>query len=233
MHTTHTLRTSSFAITVDGAAAGLDAVLPGFGAGDRLGVVVRRPCGGVGASALILAAVTAFYDVQRARSDDFFIYPDYFLFHVGERHGDHGMLDVWPIHKEVVVQDEPEALLQAINDRGVTRLVVEDGVAGEPELAAETLASAGSRIVTALAYSAGGRVRDGDVAITGSTDTEGYVHDVLDGSTDVSADQRRAIADGRSELLADGAPTETYRRISLEEALGLLAPQPHLQAVAG
>ena len=106
-------------------------------------------------------------------------------------------------------------------------------MAGEPELAAETLASAGSRIVTALAYSAGGRVRDGDVAITGSTDTEGYVHDVLDGSTDVSADQRRAIADGRSELLADGAPTETYRRISLEEALGLLAPQPHLQAVAG
>jgi hypothetical protein len=233
MHTTHTLRSSSFVVAIDGAPAGLRDVLPGFGAGDRLGVVVRRPCGGVGASVLILAAVTAFYDVQRERSDDFFIYPDYFLFHVGERHGDHGMLDVWPIHKEVVVEDEPEALLQAVNDRGVTRLVVEDGVAGEPELAAETLASAGSRIVTALAYSASGRVRGGDVAITGSTDTEGYVHDVLDASTDVPADRRAAIAGGRRELLTDGAPTESYRRIGLEEALGLLAPQPHLQAVAG
>jgi hypothetical protein len=233
MHTTETLSSSSFAVSVDGAPASLDAVLPGFGDGDRLGVVVRRPCGGVGASVLILAAVTAFYDVQRARSDDFFIYPDYFLFHVGGRLGDHGMLDVWPDHKEVVVPDDPETLLRAVNDRGVTRLVVEDGTAGSPGFAAETLASARSRIVTTLSYSAGGRVREGDVAITGSPDIEAYVGDVLQGSTAVPAAERRGIAEGRRDLLADGSPTETYRRLGLDEALGLLAPQPHLQAVAG
>jgi hypothetical protein len=143
------------------------------------------------------------------------------------------MLDVWPGHKEVVVGDEPEALLRAINDRGVTRLLVEDGVAGAPELAAETLASARERIVSTLAYAAAGRVRDGDVALTGSPDTEAYVRDVLDASSAVPAGERRAIAEGRQGLLAGGAPTETYRRIGLDEALGLLAPQPHLQAVAG
>ena len=59
-------------------------------------------------------------DRQRARGGAFFIYPDYFLFHVGGPLGDHSMLDIWPSHKEVVVPDQAEALLQAINDRAIT-----------------------------------------------------------------------------------------------------------------
>ena len=73
-----------------------------------LGLVMRRPCGALGASALLTAAITAFYDVQRARSERFFVYPDYFLFHVGGPLGEHGRLDVWPRRKEVVVEDDPE-----------------------------------------------------------------------------------------------------------------------------
>ena len=233
MHTTENLRSSSFAVAIDGSPATLRDLLPGFGEHDRLGLVVRRPGGGVGASVLLLAAITAFYDVQRARSADFFIYPDYFVFHVGAPLGDHRRLDVWPDHKEVVVPDDPEALLRAVNDRGVTRLLVEDGMAGAPDLAAETIASARSRIRTALAYAPGGRVRDGDVALAGNADTEAYVGGVLEQSEAVPAERRRAIAAARADLHADGVPTETYRRIGLDEALGLLAPQPHLQAVAG
>jgi hypothetical protein len=50
---------------------------------DRLGIVVHQPGGALGASVLALATITAFYDLQRARGNDFFIYPDYFVFHVG------------------------------------------------------------------------------------------------------------------------------------------------------
>lgn len=39
---------------------------------------------------------------------------------------DHSSLDVWPPHKEVIVPNEPEQILEAINDRGITRLLVED-----------------------------------------------------------------------------------------------------------
>ncbi len=42
------------------------------------------------------------------------------------------MFDVWPDHKEVTVPDHAEELLQAINDRGITRLLVEDGAARRP-----------------------------------------------------------------------------------------------------
>src|SRR5215208_252745 len=165
MHSSRELRSSSFEITVGGRAVPLVELFDGFGERDRLGVVIRLPCGGVGASALITATITAFYDVHRARGPDFFVYPDYFLFHVGRLYGDHARLDIWPSRKEVVVPDDPEQVLEAINDRAITRLVVEEGEPGEPAFEPEALASARARITTCLAYSATGRVGYADVRI--------------------------------------------------------------------
>ncbi len=230
MHTADELRSGDLRIVVDGSPGQLGDVFPGFGEGDRLGVVVRRPCGALGASALILAAVTAFYDVQRERLADFFIYPDYFLFHVGRPLGDHGMLDVWPGHKEVVVPDEPEEILRAINDRAITRLVVEDVEPGEASFERESLASARSRITSCLAYAPGGGARDADVTVAGNVVTESYVSAVLEQSVGVDPDVRERIRGERSALLADGRPVEGYRRITLDEALGMLARQPALVA---
>ena len=209
---------------------------------------MRTPFAAVGASALITATITAFYDLQRARGPDFFVYPDYFLFHVGRPLGDHARLDIWPAHKEVVVGDDPDRILEAINDRAITRLAVEDGDghAAEPDPAAA--ASARGRMATCLAYSASGRVRDPDVRIAGNAVTEGYVAGVLDperrlaqlrarpGASalaeaaaaragEVSPEVRAGIRAGRARLQENGAPVETYRRIGLAEALGLLGPR--------
>jgi hypothetical protein len=214
MHSSRELRSSSFEIDVAGRSARIEEVFESFDEHDRLGLVLSRPFGAVGASALITATITAFYDIQRARGPDFFIYPDYYLFHVGERHGDHRKLDVWPPHKEVVVAGEPEEVLEAIVDRAITRLVVEDGEPGEPSLDREGLASAHARIVTCLAYSPSGRVADGDVRIASNAVTEGYVDAILD------AEPRIKLS--REELVEDGVPVETYRRIGLDEALALL-----------
>jgi hypothetical protein len=246
MHSSRELRSDSFEIDVAGGRVALTGLFEGFGEQDRLGVVVRGPCGAVGASALICATITAFYDIQRARGGEFFVYPDYFLLHAGGRHGDHARLDVFPARKEVVVPDEPEALLEAINDRGVTRLVVADGPSGEPELDPGEVASARGRIVTCLAYSPSGRVRDGDVRIAGNDITEGYVGAILDPESRIerlrsgdAADRARAdaiavragevapelrapIAAARAELIEYGRPVETFRRIDLRTALALL-----------
>ena len=244
MHSARELRSSLFEIAVAGRPARLEELLDGFGEHDRLGVVMSRPCGAVGASALITAAITAFYDVQRARGDDFFIYPDYYLFHVGGPLGDHARLDIWPRRKEVVVEGDPERILEAIDDRAITRLVVEDGAALERGLEAETVASARNRIVSCLAYSASGRVDDADVRIASNAVTEGYVEAILDPearmarlreegaegqaradtiairSGEVAPAVRRQISRARRELVEDGVPVETYRRIELDEALG-------------
>jgi hypothetical protein len=235
-----------FEIRIGGREASIEELFPRFGEHDRLGLVMRRPCGAVGASALIAATITAFYDVQRSRGPDFFIYPDYYLFHVGGPLGDHARLDIWPRRKEVVVDDDPERILEAIDDRAITRLVVEDGPGAERELDAEPLASARSRIVSCLAYAAGGRVEAGDVRIASNEVTEGYVDAILDPEArmerlradgqdgaaradaiavragEVAADVRREIKRARAGLVEGGVPVETYRRVELDEALSLL-----------
>jgi hypothetical protein len=232
LHSSRELRSSAFEVRLDGAATTLADVLEGFDAADRVGVVARRPCAVVGCSALLLAAITAFYDVQRARSEDFFVYPDYFVFHVGRRIGRHNRLDIWPPHKEVVVEGDPEELLRAVNDRGITRLLVEDGAPGDGGFARETLASAHARVRTTIAYSATGRVRDADVAIASNDVAETYVAGVLAQSEEVPAAERERIGVARAALREDGRPVETYRRIALDEALGLLAPRPERRLVA-
>jgi hypothetical protein len=286
MHSSRELRSSSFEVRVDGRPARLEDVFEGFGEHDRLGVVMSRPCGAVGASALITATITAFYDLHRARGPEFFVYPDYYLFHVGRPLGDHARLDVWPRRKEVVVGEEPQAILEAIDDRGITRLVVEDGEVAESELDDEVVASARGRIKTCLAYSPAGRVADADVEIASNPVTEGYVEAILDPEARVSRlraeadaaepgaggasvpqpdparagasvprvdaaeanalrariaaiesrlgeverEVRLAILRSRGDLLEGGVPVETYRRIGLDQALGLLGSKTPVAA---
>ena len=205
-----------FGIEVAGRRTRIDALFEGFGEHDRLGLVMSRPCGALGASALITATITAFYDIQRGRGPGFFIYPDYYLFHVGRPLGNHSRLDIWPRRKEVVVGEEPQQILEAVADRAITRLIVEDGAPAEPALEAETLASVRARVVSCLAYSASGRVADADVRIAGNPIVEGYVKTVLERSSDEGHLERK-------ELLEDGVRVETYRQIELAEALRLLA----------
>jgi hypothetical protein len=235
-----------FEIRIGGREASIEELFPRFGEHDRLGLVMRRPCGAVGASALIAATITAFYDIQRSRGPDFFVYPDYYLFHVGGRLGDHARLDIWPRRKEVVVDDDPERILEALDDRAISRLVVEDGPAADRELDAEALASARSRIVSCLAYAASGRVDAGDVRIASNEVTEGYVDAILDPEArmerlradgqdgaaradaisvragEVATEVRREIKRARADLIESGVPVETYRRVDLDEALALL-----------
>jgi hypothetical protein len=244
MHSSTELNSRSFEVRVGDAPASIDDLLPGFDERDRLGVVVRQPLGAVGASTLLLAAVTAFYDIQRAKSKEFFIYPDNFTFHVGRRHGDHSMLEVWPGHKEVVVTDDAEELLRAINDRAVTRLLVPDGEPTKVRFDRETLASAENRIVSAFVYSPAGRVAGADVTIAGNEVSESYVKAVLDPDDlvrmigdaadtyaqavasrgdEVPKDVRARLGAQRAGLLEDGRPVETFRRLGLDDALALLS----------
>ena len=245
MHTSVELRSESFTITCDDEPVRIEDLLVGFGPQGRLGIIVRSPCGAIGASGLLLAAVTAFYDAQRALSDDFVIYPDYFTFQVGGPLGDHSMLDVWPSHKEVVVPDDPDAILQAVNDRAITWLVVPEGEPGRPPTRRESLASADSRIVAAFAYSPTGRVRRPDVRIAGNEVTEGYVRAVLDPerllatlgdaadpyaasvsrrAAEAPPQARAQLRAARARLSRGGRPVESYRRLSLARALELLTP---------
>ena len=230
MHSTRELTTTAFTLELAGQPVTIPELFPGFDARDRLGIVVHEPGGALGASVLTLATITAFYDLQRASGDDFFIYPDYFVFHVGQQHGNHAMLDIWPDHKEVVVANEPEAVLRAISDRAITRLLVPDGLPGNPSFGRATLASGCLR--SALTYAPGGRAQDADVTAAGNPVTESYVSAVIDASAHLDCETKATLRAGRAQVMKTGRPVEHYRRVSLDMARTQLAAEQAETAAA-
>ena len=219
MHTT-ALRIEEFQITVDGRPAHLADVFPDFDEHDRLGIVIHDDLGAAGAGSLILAAVTAFYDRLRAAGEEFFAYADYFAFHVGADHGTLRKLDVYPAHKEIVVANDAEQIVRAINDRGVTRLLVPEAPtapggapasepAREPDLQPETRHSAQRRIRTALVYSPTGQTTDSDVAVRGSAHSDAYIDAMLRNPP-------------RPAETQEPQPAQSFRRMDPHQALGLL-----------
>lgn len=250
MHTGRQLDEAQFRVRIGGAPSSRAELLPGWHEHDRLGVVVHETLGTVGASLLLQLAITAYYDARRSRRQGR-LYPEMYLFHVGERHGDHGLYDVFPPRKEVLVPDDPAVILEAINDRAITRLAVVDGPvepvrhhAKEPDAALE-------RIVSAFAYAPGGRATAADVEITAldaraAVNTKVVLHPkrtyaeqqriraelrtdprvdedpAPQVAVEVPVEVRDQIALQRAAIEHDGLPCETYRRVAVEDALGML-----------
>ena len=138
MHTSRIIRTDEFEITVAGNRGTLDDILPGLTTADRIAIVTHTPGGSLAAAPLLLAALGRYYEVLRRERHEFYRYPGYFVVHVGELRAYHGWLDVWPEHKEVVVAAHAEAVLEALHDRAVTRVLLEAGPAGTGNLMRET-----------------------------------------------------------------------------------------------
>jgi len=255
---------SQFSILVDGESVDLEALFPDWHPYDRLGVVVHERFGALGATHLIQLAIVAFYDVHPGRragklraGDPLAIYPEIYLFHIGAIHGNHCWLDVFPPRKEVLLQSDASLVLEAINDRAITRLAVPDIPPVPAAHAWKEPAAARDRIVSTFAYSETGRTQDADVEIQGREPvTEFNARKILDpdgpNGTNISPAERldqnlRSVASAsspagsagladagptlteasvrRERLRADGAATETYRRIDLDEALQMLVPQ--------
>jgi len=166
MHTGIRLDLNQFTMRIGSAPAELDSVFGGFDPHDRFGLVVDRPVGGVGASLLLQLAIALFYDADSRRRGR--VYPEAYVFHVGGWHGSFGWYDVFPLRKEVVLDDDPAVVLEAINDRGITRLAVVDRLLETVRHRHQEPATALQRIRSAFAYSPSGRVASPDFELSAS-----------------------------------------------------------------
>lgn len=173
-----------------------------------------------------MAAITAFYDFYRPNLGDnpgeVWIYPDYFIFHVSDFQMDGFFLDIWPPHKEVIVEDDPEQILEAINDRGITRLIVEDNCPTDSMFLKETITSAKNRIKTTIAYSSTGRTSNANIEVTSCQKAEKMIIDSINVSKSLSNNQRQEIINQRKELYINDNIVESYRSINLDNALNIL-----------
>jgi hypothetical protein len=162
MHTRDQLHLSQF--TVDLGGGPVEDFLE-WDCRDRLGIVVDRPLGGLGASLAMQLATAEFYAHESRAARPLPLYADNYLFHVGGRWGDFSAFDFWPRRREVFLAADPAIVLEAINDRGITHLLVPDREPRECEFGFYEKEAAIDRLKLCLIYSPDGDVADGDVTI--------------------------------------------------------------------
>ena len=115
MHSTQILKSADFVFMVQDQEVEFTDLIPNFSVLSRLGIVSQQPSDGIGASNLIMACVTEFYNFYR-HQNDFFAYPDYFSFQTSNISIDYSHFDIWPSHKNLQVERKPEKILRALND---------------------------------------------------------------------------------------------------------------------
>jgi hypothetical protein len=250
------LKAGMFDIEIGGQPASIPDVFPDWHAHDRLGLVIDEALGGIGATHLLQIAMTLFYDVKPSRKSELTVYPEIYAFHVGKPRGAHAPYDFWPARREVILETtDHRVVLDAINDRGITRLAVPDRPVRDVIHRPKEEDAAFDRIASAFVYSPSGRVADPDLLIRGNDkrteynadqalkpfseerlaaikpsstrpvkerDTS-YVDWLRSRSADMTEEERQFVSQRRAELRQGGLATESYRRVSVAEALQRLA----------
>lgn len=169
MHVVSLLKTEMFDVTIAGKPASIADLFPDWHPHDRFGLVIDEAFGGIGATHLLQSAMMAYYDIKPERRTSKAVYPEIYAFHIGGGRGAHAPYDFWPARREVILRtSDHREILDAINDRGITRLAVPDRPMRDVVHRPKEEDAAFDRIASAFVYSATGIVADGDVIISGN-----------------------------------------------------------------
>jgi hypothetical protein len=168
MHVVSLLKSHMFDVRIGGKPAAIADIFPDWHAHDRFGLVIDEPFGGIGATHLLQLAMTLFYDIKPSRRTTLAVYPEIYAFHIGKGHGAHAPYDFWPARREVILSNDHREILDAINDRGITRLAIPDRQPRQVVHRPKEEDAALDRIVSAFVYSPGGRIDNGDIVIAGN-----------------------------------------------------------------
>jgi hypothetical protein len=168
MHVIQLLASDMFDIRLGGESSSRESIFPGWSAHDRFGIVIDEPFGGLGATQLIQLAAAMFYDAKPIRRTERKVYPEIYALHYGRGFGAHAPFDFWPARREAILDGDPRILLDAVNDRGITRLAIPRRPRREIEHRPKEEAAALDRIVSAIEYSATGQLDAPDFSIHGN-----------------------------------------------------------------
>ncbi len=221
MHST-TLRGSDFELLVNGTPQPHADFFSHVDKQLRLGVVAPRRVDGVGATTLIMAYITAFYDAYRTEGNDFFAYPDYFTFQPTAPVAHYTMLDIWPNHKDVLVLGSHVDMLNALNDRAVNVLLLPEATTpNTKEYERPQLESARRNIIACYLYTFNGTVADADLIIRCAKNpivpwaTTVFETNALDGDSTIT----QLKSAWEKHVATAPTLTQSFRHVPLNEAL--------------
>lgn len=220
MHTLHDLSAADFRYRTNGRTVDRAAVMPAIDVADRVGIVMGTGDEGLGAANFLLSCVIAFYDTLRERKEEFFEYPDFYTFQATTDPADYRMFDVYPDHKNVAVEAEAEAILRAVNDRGISVLLVADRPQEQPEIEAVTRRSAERTLEQAFLYNAAGRLDGGGFEVSlPRQPVADWFDATVESMTDAPGEHATALQQRQQDRIS-----QEYRKLTLDEALERLPP---------
>ena len=225
MHSSH-LRGSDFELIHDGRSVQHATHLKSFTTTYRLGLVTAHPFDGLGAAALVMGYVTAFYDRYREAGGGFFAYPDFFSFQRLLPLARYGMFDIWPDEKNVHLPEERWDALSTIASRAITVLIVPshqvptmESPVGKRERA--ILESLRRSVRVCYAYSPEGSVEDGNLTVCCANERiREWGTAVMGTIPERDHSETRRMWD---ESFTNGALTQSFNRIGLDDALSCFA----------
>ncbi|HIB89376.1 TPA: hypothetical protein EYN09_23545 [Candidatus Poribacteria bacterium] len=221
MHSTKILKSEDFVFMAQDQEVTFTDLIPNFSVLSRLGIVSQEPTDGIGASNLIMACVTEFYNFYR-HQNDFFTYPDYFSFQASEILIDYSHFDIWPSHKNLQVEREPEKILKALNDRGIDILLVPCREPIDHVFEPATLSSAKRRIQKCFLYNPGNGLPDHDLTI--KRQTAPFYDSILTVINSISDPvfRNQFLNQWREQVSPNGETIEAYCQVNMDEALRFL-----------
>ena len=148
------LRGDDFTIARDGTPVSHQHFFASHSTRTRIGLFAPKGAHGVEAITFLMAAVTAFYDRYREAGGEFYAYPDFYSCQRDTQLADYGFLDFWP-NKDVLVSDDHNETLAAINDRAIKVLLVPDSEPHELEYDGALRESAQRNLERCFVYGSG------------------------------------------------------------------------------
>lgn len=219
MHTLHDLSAGDFRYRSNDRIVERDEVVPRIGVTDRVGIVMGTGAEGLGAANLLLSCVIDFYETLGELKDEFFEYPDFYTFQATADPADYRMFDVYPDHKNVEVAADAESILQAVNDRGITILLVPNRPASEPEIEDITRRSAERTIEHAFLYHSADQLDGNDFEISVPRSTvDDWFRTTVESMTDPPTQGSPHLQRSREDWII-----QNYQPVALEEALERLS----------
>ena len=221
MHSTQILKSADFVFMVQDQEVEFTDLIPNFSVLSRLGIVSQQPSDGIGASNLIMACVTEFYNFYR-HQNDFFAYPDYFSFQTSHISINYSHFDIWPSHKNLQVERKPEKILRALNDHGIDILLVPYREPTDHVFEPATLSSAKRRIQKCFLYNTENRLPDHNFTI--KRQTAPFYDSVLTVINSISDPvfRNQFSNQWREQVHPNGETIEAYCQVSMDEALKFL-----------
>ncbi|KAA3635816.1 MAG: hypothetical protein DWP97_04075 [Calditrichaeota bacterium] len=123
MHSTF-LKSSDFKISQNGQHITHEKLLSHYSIDVNLAVIAPERVEGVDAALLILAYMTAYYNLKRIEGLDEAVYPKFYSLQFQNPPASYGMLDIWPDKKSMFINPDSNALADKIIENEISILIL-------------------------------------------------------------------------------------------------------------